>query len=45
MTDIFAVPAGVPFANVFSIGDVVIAVGIAWAIAASMRAGRVSVAR
>jgi hypothetical protein len=45
LTDIFAVPAGVPFANVFSVGDILIAVGIAWAIAASMRAGRVSVAR
>jgi hypothetical protein len=28
--DIFALPAGVPFANVFSIGDVVILVGAAW---------------
>lgn len=37
LTDIFAVPAGVPLANVFSIGDVLIAVGVAWAIAAAMR--------
>ncbi len=27
--DVFAVPAGVPFANVFSIGDVIILVGVA----------------
>lgn len=40
LTDIFAVPAGVPFANVFSIGDVLIGVGIAWAIAAAMRRAR-----
>jgi hypothetical protein len=37
LTDIFAVPAGIPLANVFSIGDVLIAVGVAWAIAAAMR--------
>jgi Family of unknown function (DUF5317) len=37
LTDIFAVPAWVPFANVFSVGDVLIALGIAIAIAASMR--------
>lgn len=37
LTDIFAIPAGVPFANVFSVGDVLIFVGIAWLIAASMR--------
>jgi hypothetical protein len=37
LTDVFAIPAGVPLANVFSIGDVLIAVGIAWAIAAAMR--------
>ena len=42
LTDIFAVPAGIPFANVFSFGDALIAVGIAWAIAASMRAAKVS---
>lgn len=38
LTDIFAVPAWVPFANVFSIGDVLIAVGIGIAIVAGMRA-------
>ena len=37
LTDIFAVPAWVPFANVFSVGDVLIAVGIAIAIVATMR--------
>jgi hypothetical protein len=37
LTDIFAIPAGVPFANVFSVGDVLIFVGIAWLIAATMR--------
>jgi hypothetical protein len=37
LTDIFAIPAGVPLANVFSIGDALIAVGIAVAIAVAMR--------
>ena len=37
LTDIFAMPAWMPFANVFSIGDVLIAVGIAIAIAVGMR--------
>ncbi len=37
LTDIFATPRELPFANVFSIGDVLIAVGIAVAIAALMR--------
>jgi len=36
LTDIFALPDWVPFANVFSIGDVLIAVGIARAIALGM---------
>ena len=35
--DVFAVPHGVPFANVFSAGDVLIAVGLAWLIAQTMR--------
>jgi hypothetical protein len=30
--DVFAVPAGVPFANVFSIGDIVMALGAAYAV-------------
>lgn len=42
LTDIFALPAGLPFANVFSIGDVLIGVGLAWAVAAGMHARRTS---
>ena len=42
LTDIFAMPAWLPFANVFSIGDVFIGIGVAIAIAATMR-GRPSV--
>lgn len=38
LTDIFAMPAWLPFANVFSIGDVLIGLGIAVAIAMAMRA-------
>ena len=37
LTDIFALPAWLPFANVFSIGDVLIGVGIAVVIALAMR--------
>lgn len=37
LTDIFAVPAWMPFANVFSVGDVAIAAGVALVIAAAMR--------
>ena len=37
LTDIFAIPAGVPFANVFSVGDVLIGVGIVLVVAAAMR--------
>ncbi len=37
LTDIFAMPAWMPLANVFSIGDVLIGIGIAIAIAAGMR--------
>ena len=37
LTDIFATPRGIPFANVFSIGDVLIGAGVAIAIAAAMR--------
>jgi hypothetical protein len=37
LTDVFALPAGLPFANVFSVGDVLIAVGVALAIAIAMR--------
>jgi uncharacterized protein DUF5317 len=39
LTDIFAVPAWMPFANVFSVGDLLIGLGIVVAIAAGM-AGR-----
>ena len=37
LTDIFAIPAGAPFANVFSVGDVLMGVGILIVIAAAMR--------
>jgi len=39
LTDIFALPAAVPFSNVFSVGDVLIGLGIAVATAAGMRRG------
>ena len=41
LTDIFAIPAGMPLANVFSVGDVLIALGLAWLIAATMCRGPV----
>ena len=37
LTDIFAIPAGLPFANVFSVGDVLIAAGVVVVIVAAMR--------
>jgi len=37
LTDIFATPSWLPLSNVFSIGDVLIAVGLAWAVVAAMR--------
>lgn len=37
LTDIFALPAGVPLANVFSVGDVLIGAGILVVIVAAMR--------
>lgn len=40
LTDIFAIPAWLPMANVFSVGDVLIGVGIVIVIAAGMRRGR-----
>ena len=40
LTDIFALPTWVPFANVFSVGDVLIGVGVALTIALGMRPGR-----
>jgi hypothetical protein len=39
LTDIFALPPWLPFANVFSIGDVLIALGIVVVIAIGMRRG------
>jgi hypothetical protein len=40
LTDIFAMPAWLPLANIFSVGDVLIGVGVAIAIAAGLRRGR-----
>ena len=40
LTDIFALPAWIPFANIFSVGDVLIAAGTAWVIVAAMRRPR-----
>ena len=40
LTDIFAIPAWVPFANVFSVGDVLIGIGVALTIAIGMRVGQ-----
>jgi hypothetical protein len=40
LTDVFALPGWLPFSNVFSIGDVIIAVGVAMAIVLAMRAAR-----
>jgi len=37
LTDIYAIPAWLPLANVFSVGDVLIGVGVAIAIVAAMR--------
>ena len=40
LTDLFALPAGFPLANVFSIGDVLIGIGVAATIVLAMRRGR-----
>ncbi|HUG29994.1 MAG TPA: DUF5317 family protein [Candidatus Limnocylindria bacterium] len=37
LTDIFALPASLPLANVFSVGDVLIGVGLVIVVAAAMR--------
>jgi hypothetical protein len=37
LTDLYAVPAWLPLANVFSVGDVLIGIGVAVAIVAAMR--------
>ena len=42
LTDIYALPAWIPLANVFSIGDVLIGVGIVVVIALGMRHGGVA---
>jgi hypothetical protein len=42
LTDIYALPPWVPFHNVFSLGDVLIAAGIVVVIAAGMRRGAAS---
>jgi Family of unknown function (DUF5317) len=39
LTDVYALPAAIPLANVFSIGDVLIGVGIVVVVALGMRAG------
>jgi uncharacterized protein DUF5317 len=44
LTDVFAMPAWMPFSNVFSVGDVLIGIGVAVAIAAAMRSDRRPVA-
>jgi hypothetical protein len=36
LTDLFAIPAGLPLANVFSLGDLLIGIGLVWAIGAAM---------
>lgn len=45
LTDIFAIPAGVPLANVFSVGDALIGLGIVVVIAAAMRVRRPGITR
>ena len=42
LTDVYALPSWLPFANVFSVGDVLIAVGVAIVIVSAMRSGRVT---
>jgi hypothetical protein len=44
LTDIFAMPTWIPFANVFSVGDVLIALGVAVVIVSAMRSVRVEAA-
>jgi hypothetical protein len=40
LTDIFAMPSWIPFANIFSLGDVILGVGVVLVIVAGMRRGR-----
>ena len=42
LTDIFAMPAAIPLSNVFSIGDVLLGIGVAVTIAIGMRGRRPS---
>jgi hypothetical protein len=42
LTDIFALPAWLPYANVFSLGDIVIGVGVVVVIARAMRRARLA---
>ena len=44
LTDVYSLPTWLPFANVFSIGDVFIAIGVVIVIVAAMRSWRVPVA-
>jgi hypothetical protein len=44
LTDVFAMPRGVPFANVFSVGDLLIGAGIALVIVLAMRSARAPMA-
>jgi hypothetical protein len=39
LTDVFALPMWLPFHNIFSVGDVILAVGVAVVIATAMRRG------
>lgn len=39
LTDIFALPVWLPFSNIFSVGDMLIALGVAVVIVRAMRAG------
>jgi hypothetical protein len=39
LTDVFALPMWLPFHNIFSVGDVILAVGVAFVIATAMRRG------
>ena len=42
LTDAYSLPTWLPFANVFSVGDVLIAIGVAIVIVSAMRSGRVT---
>ena len=43
LTDVYSLPTWLPFANVFSIGDVFIAIGVVIVIVSAMRSWRVAV--